>query len=608
MISRWRLALACTALVSCAGAACAQPKLLGIDYAGADSGPVAQAGAQPLLGALKMSGTWVSKLGPSAWTRAATQFCRYAAEHHQAAYIQIPVAFSDKQVVGALEHLARIQCRPAGFAIGNEADRLVAERIAPRYAPADYVADYNRIVPLVARHFPSASIIALELSSFMILEWRDDQPPAVRYRPIFDWLAPFCKAPLARPPDYVSVHFYPFTGAQKEWETLGAAAQLTRILDDVGPVLAGCAPLLIGEFNATYQYEQSTIYPGSGGESFMVALAAPAILAHPRVAGLFHWSLAESAPSVLGLFQGDPAVPMPLYHAYRLARPVADKDARELAVRRPALHAYASSRGAAIVNASPFFRRGVTVSGAADADVALDGAKRTLLLAPFSLTAWQGDRSPERIAYARRTPHSAADADAARPWCSTLADFAEKRFPARHFENERYNQNRKIATGGTYVALASPGGSASAEREADDLLVRCKLPAAGQPYYQCGVKLPLVTDTLADRRVGVDWSEGHDTGALRITLAAPAATALEVHLEGYDSMAMAFNTHRAAIGAGAATTIDVPLRELRQDPGYGMPRALGDVLRNAAALRIETRTPGFEGKLRLRRVEVCDAP
>ena len=608
MISPWRRILACTTWVLCAGAAFAQPKLLGVDYAGADSGPVEKIAHEPLPGALKMSGTWVSKLGPSAWARAATQFCRYAAAHRQAAYVQLPVAFTSKQVVAALEHLAAIGCRPAGFSIGNEVDRLVTEKIAPRYAPADYVADYNRIAPLVARHFPSASIIALELSSFMILEWRDEQAPAVKYRPIFDWLVPFCKASLARRPDYVSVHFYPFTGAQKEWETLSAGRQLARIMQDLEPQLARCAPLLIGEFNATYQYEDSTIYPGSGGESFMAALALPAILAHPRVAGLFHWSLVESAPSVLGLFQGDPPVAMPLYEGYRLARPVAEKDAHALASRRAAIEAYGSTRGAAIVNASPFFRRNVTVSGASDADVAFPGVERKLLLAPFSLTAWEGEARPMRIAYADRAPRPAESADPSRAWCSTLADFAEKRFPARHFENERYNQNRKIASGGTYVALASPGAAASVEREADDLLVRCRVPAAGAAYYQCGVKLPLVADALADRRAGADWSEGLDTGSLRITLAAPVETELQVHVEGYDSAAMAYNTHHKVIAPGAATTIEVPLRELRQDPSYGLPRSLREVLRNAAAVRVETRSPGFAGEMRLRRVEVCDAP
>ena len=57
---------------------------------------------------------------------------------------------------------------------------------------------------------------------------------------------------------------------------------------------------------------------------------------------------------------------------------------------------------------------------------------------------------------------------------------AERRYAGAHFENPVYNQNRKIATGGTFVALSSPGASLTAEKDATSLRLACTLPSAAR--------------------------------------------------------------------------------------------------------------------------------
>ena len=600
------------------------PRLLGIDYAGTRLDEVGRLRRGDLLGALKMSGTWVSKLRPDAFARAAVAACRYAADRGQDFYLQVPTNYASRDIASSLEQLAASECRPAGFAIGNEVDRLVTERIVERYTSADYVSDYNRIVPLAAKRFPAAKIIALELSSFLVKRYRPDDSLEVKYRPVFEWLVPFNKAALVRKPDYVSIHYYPFTGAQKDWETLAAGGMFAAILHDLAPVLAQSPPLVIGEFNTTYQYEGATVYPESGGDSFMAALTVPDLFADPLVRGVFHWSLTDNPPSTLGLYQGKELAPMPLLQAYRMVADALDHDPVAAHAAKPDLEVRALRKGGRyrvyIVNTGPFFRRGLTVSGREGADIRVDSlcgcraADVAVTLPPLSITELAGDlsdasrSSQRRYANGDRVVRSGPlPASAGAPaHCATLADFAQRTFAGAHFENPAYNQNTKIATGGTFISLASPGGHTTLRREGDVLTLACDLPKGGHDYYRCGVKLPFVTDAAGDRGAGVDWREGRGKGAFRLTIESEAPVAVEMHLEDFKPQAVGQNTHQKTAQVSGVTVVDAPLAQFAQLPGKGIPRPLEEILGNAAALRIEVRQPGFAGRLRIHKLEVCD--
>ena len=571
-----------------------------------------------------MSGIWVSKLRPDAFARTAVAACRYARDRGQDFYLQLPTTYSNGEIASAMESLAAGQCRPRAFAIGNEVDRLVTERIVARYALADYVADYNRIVPLVGKAFTEAKIIALELSSFLVKRYRPEDSLESKYKPVFEWLVPFNRAALVRKPDFVSIHYYPFTGAQKDWETLAAGAMFATILRDLAPVLAKSPPLVIGEFNTTYQYEGATVYPESGGDSFMAALTVPDLFADPAVAGVFHWSLTDNPPSTLGLYQGRGLEPVPLLEAYRMVASALDHDPVPARFTRPNLEARAFRKGGRyrvfIVNTSPFFRRGITVSGREGADIRVESfcgcaaPIDSVTLPPLSITELEGDlasaapSSRRRCANADRAVRSGAwsVAEGAAAHCSTLADFSQRTFAGEHFENPAYNQNTKIATGGTFVSLASPGGRAIARREGDFLSLACDLPRTGYSYYRCGVKLPFVTDAAGDAAAGKDWREGRGKGAFRLTVESDAPVAIEMHLEDFNPAAVGHNTHQKVVNASGLATLEAPIAQFAQLPGKGIPRPLDEVLGNAASLRIEVRQPGFAGRLRIHKLEICD--
>lgn len=601
-------------------------KVLGINYSGVTPSHIESLQQKDLLGVLKMSGIWVSKLSLDRYLSTSLRFCKFAAERGQQIYLQIPTTYSNRDAARAFEHLSANGCKPKGFAIGNEVDRLVTDRIVTSYSVADYVADYNRIVPLVTRFFPEARIVALELSSFTAIQHKATDPISTKYRPIFDWLLPFANAKLVKKPDYLSVHFYPFTGGQTEWETLGGGRILRSILRDLEPYLKNLPPLLIGEFNTTYQYANNSAYPGSGGDSFMIALTALDLFATNLVAGVFHWSLWDGPPSTLSLYQNKELLPAPLLHAYRMLGGVLDHQPVPSKSSKAAIDSYAFLRGGHyrmfLVNTSPFFRRNVTVSSKANADVQTEFCDCSepqikLTLPPLSMNEVEGnltDRgsSPKvtRFSYADRVTRT-VDPTAAEPSklvCATLADFSRASFSDPHFENAIYNQNNKIGTGGTFIGVASPGTRATVQKTSNSLNVECALPRTGHAYFQCGVKFPLVADALADKKLGTDWTDGFEKGTIRLTVSADSPVTLEVHLEDFRPDALRYNTHHVESDVSGTRQIDAPIRQFAQIPGRGFYSALKPILRNLAALRIETRQAGFAGRFRIHKVEVCDSP
>jgi hypothetical protein len=122
------------------------------------------------------------------------------------------------------------------------------------------------------------------------------------------------------------------------------------------------------------------------------------------------------------------------------------------------------------------------------------------------------------------------------------------------------------------------------------------------------VKLPLSPDFMMDKRIGVDWTAGYDKGSLRLALEAVPPTSMEIYLEDFHAEATGFNQHRHVARFDGRRMLEVPLREFAQKPGFGTPVALQRVLANLANLRVETRAPGYEGQLRVYKVEVCDRP
>jgi hypothetical protein len=603
-----------------------QSRILGVNYSGVTPPHIESLQQKDLLGAMKMSGIWVSKLSVERYLASSIRFCKFAAERGQQAYLQLPTTYSNRDTTRVLENLIARGCKPKGFAIGNEVDRLVTDRIVARYALEDYVADYNRIVPLVTKSFPEAKIIALELSSFTAKEYKATDPVAAKYRPIFDWLIPFASASLTKKPDYLSVHFYPFTGGQTEWETLAGGRMLRSILRDLDPHLRGLPPLLIGEFNATYQYADNTAYPGSGGDSFMIALTALDLFATNRVAGVFHWSLWDGPPSTLSLYQTKDLLPAPLIHAYRMLGGVLEHQSLPSKSSKAAIDSYAFLRGGHyrifLVNTSPFFRRNVTISSKANADVQAEFCDCSepqvkLTLPPLSMNEVEGNLtgrggSPKvtRFSYADRVTRS-VDPTAPEPSkqvCATLADFSLASFSDPHFENAIFNQNNKIGTGGTFIGVASPGTRATVQKASNSLNAECALPRTGHAYLQCGVKFPLVADALADKKLGTDWTDGFEKGTIRLTVSAEAPVTIEMHLEDFRPEALGYNTHHVEADVSGMRQIDAPIRQFAQIPGRSFYSALKPILRNLAALRIETRQAGFAGRFRIHKVEVCDTP
>ncbi len=602
------------------------PKILGINYSGTSPPHIESLQKKDLLGAVKMSGIWVSKLSVERYLATSVRFCKFASERGQDAFLQIPLTYSNRDTTLALQNLLAKGCKPKGFSIGNEADRLVTDRIVSRYSVDDYVADYNRIVPLVGQYFPDAKVIALELSSFTVKDYKATDAVAMKYRPIFDWLIPFSKARLAKKPDYLSVHFYPFTGGQKEWETLSGGRMLRNMLRDLEPYLKDLPPLLIGEFNTTYQYENSTAYPGSGGDSFMIALTALELFSTNLVSGVFHWSLWDGPISTLSLYQGRDVPPAPLLQAYRMLGSIVDYQPASAKTNKAAIDTYAFQRGGRyrvfLVNSSPFFRRNLTVSTKPGSDIQVDFCdcnepQMKLTVPPLSMTAIEGgfaersgNQKVTRFSYADRVTR-VADMTTAEPvknFCAPLADFALASYPDAHFENPIYNQNNKIGTGGTFVGVSSPGTRVSVQKAPNFLNVDCALPRTGHAYFQCGVKFPVVADSLSDKKIGTDWTDGYDKGTLRLTVSSDSPVALELHLEDFQPEALRYNTHQFPVDVSGMKTIDVPVRQFTQLPGRGFNVPLKNVLRNVAALRIETRQAGFSGKFRVHKLEVCDAP
>ncbi len=591
-------------------------KFLGASFFNSEIPAIDRLTRYDLLGVLRFGGRWVTELAlpernpdvavPNSYLQALHRFCEFAVARQQQSWIQIPVFLPDDGLQRALDYLQQREdgCNLLLFAIGNEVDRMDSdeERYAKKFDWPDYLAALRRIVPRLRERFPDAPIAALDLSSF---EEYDD------YRAIADWVAPLCASndPVIDEVDFLSIHFYPYTGAQKLWDMLGMGRQFA---DNLRQLPADCPPLLLGEYNTTYQWRPASTYPGSGGDAFIPLLTLPEVLHQRNTIGLLHWSLIEGDTSTLGLFQPPALTPRPVYPGYLLLKAITNT--APVATRRspPDLAVSAFSRGETLHlylgNYRPIFRHGIDIGGD-DAAISIDYPDIAIAalppLPPFSLTYLRFEDgtvvSRQRISYRDQNIDTVAAADTALH-CIPVADFSEPNIAGVDFIRPDFNQNLKIDTAGTPVPVPLTDGATL--EEMDGLIeVRCD----ASPQY-CGISLPLVADTTTQR--SVDWSEAVQTASFRLTVSNPGIRALSLraqlastHPATHEDIEQAF-TSRFFVAAGQTTEVVLPWR-LFQPPAANdatLPAALAKL----AALRLLLSAPRQGDSVQLRRVEICD--
>jgi len=603
-------------------------RFLGASFFNSQITSIEQLTRTDLLGVLRFGGRWVTELAlpeknpdiivPDSYLAALDHFCNYATGRDQRSVIQIPVFLPSAGIREALAYLQQREdhCNLLLFAIGNEVDRMDSdeEQYADSYEWPDYFAALKRIVPLLRAYFPDAAITALDLSSFE--EYND-------YQALRDWVDPFCASddPAVRQVDFLSVHFYPYTGAQKQWDMLGMGKQFD---DNLRQLPQDCPPLLLGEYNTTYQWRAGSTYPGSGGDAFMTLLTLPEILRQEKTVGLLHWSLIEEDTSTLGLFQPPGMAAKAIYPGYLLLMPV--KNSMPVAATTTldtlapsafdadgTLHLY-------LGNYKPLWRRNITVGNSTSAQVMIDQPNLSPLtvaaLPPFSLTYLQLDPASgllkqQRISFENQNISDGPLPSADNRHCITVADFSEPNKEGADFISQDYNQNLKIATGGTPLAITFFPNQPSVQmgEMASLLELRCH-PATERKA--CGVSLPLLADTATTK--SVDWSEGSETASFRLTLSNPEQTAVSLQLQlGMNHPATADDIENdmavaLSIPGGQTVQRDVPWSSFAQPATTPATQVqtLQATLSRLAALRVMLANPDTSGTIQIRQVEICD--
>lgn len=585
-----------------------------------------------LLPLLRFGGRWVTEMAlpekfpdivvPDSYLDALHRFCEYATVRNRRSWIQLPVFMDDAGIALALDYLQKRpdHCNLTVFAIGNEVDRIDSdeEQYADLYEWPDYLAALKRIIPLARDKFPDTPMVALDLSSF---EEYDN------YRAIKKWVVPFCSSdePLLQEIDFLSIHFYPYTGAQKLWDMLDMGERMSTALAQLP---AGCPPLLLGEYNTTYQWRPGSTYPGSGGDAFMPVLSLPAVLHQQQIKGLLHWSLIEPDYSTLGLFISGSRMPRPVYQAYSMLRHAQNGRAIDSTVIRPDLLARAfavenSQIELFISNQQPIFRRDLWLGGdTADIEIASsDIPPQSLnLVPPFSLTRLQidpqtGITERQFISYQNQAISTTApELTSTERHCVPVADFNEPNKPGPDFIGPDYNQNDKIATGGTPLPIANlvSTDSVTIEEKENMMEVNCAETAQGA---QCGVSLPLFADTATPDQRTKNWSEAADTALFRIYLSNPDQAALEFQLKLVSNHPAPYAESSHAMAVPVTLTsgtqeLIVPWKDFRQpdDTPAEEQQTLQETLTNVGALQMVLDASGNNSpRLQIHSVEICDS-
>ncbi len=590
--------------------------------------------AMDLLGVLRFGGRWVTATAlvdnnpanviPDTYLQTLHEFCEFAVNREQRSIVQLPVFLPSTGIQQALRYLQQRQdhCNLLALSIGNEPDRYDndEEHYAEHYDWADYLADLQRIVPLVRQQFPEMPLIALDLSAFE--EYN-------QFRALREWVDPFCSSsdPAIGEIDFLSIHFYPFTGAQKSWDMLKMgrlfASNLAQLPDR-------CPDLLIGEFNTTYQWRSGATYPGSGGDAFMSLLTLPEILHQEKVLGLLHWSLLEDSSSTLGLFQTNGLIPRPIYPGYLLLNAIRNThplaaspqtgniEANAFIQDNDTLHLY-------LGNYQPVFQRNLSISNQPQADIritvpGLPFAGTLKALPPMSLThlvmdAQSGIIRQQLISYQHQDISlTAYDTSTRKAHCVALADFSEPNIEGPDFVGKDFNQNRKIASGGTPLPAAEKpySWSVSIAEHENYLVVKC-LPTLGRQY--CGVSLPVIADTDAPEARFRDWSTGTATAWLQLTISTPLGVDQKLLAAFADSYLLepdnVTRTHRHPflLHTGGNKVVKLPWKQFSPAGSAGAPDtgALQQLLSQLATINILLEQPDSGSEFHLHKLEICDA-
>lgn len=605
-----------------------KPKSLGLVYQNLTAPERNAFQETDMFGTIKMGGIWVSALPYADYISTVDTFCAYAVSTNQKALIQLPVALKT-QMDDILMHLKSTSCNLEGVSVDNEPSRLTIElpSLFTSYIVNDYINDVNEIAPKIRAYLPDVYIIGLDLISFTPVEGAD---------PISGWLTPFCSAMSGTTNvDYVSIHYYAYNGAQKEWRNYELGKQIKGYFSAASPLVpANCPPVILGEFNTTFQYKADTVYPGSGGESFMAALAVPEIFSIDRIVSLLHYSMVESSPSTLGLYDMNTGAFKPFHNSYRMLSSINGGTFIDTATTGEdiAVTSFINSGTyyVYLANYSPFFKRNLTVSNTSASAIHIIGAnamlETTLSLPPFSLTKLTAPFGQQgtitgRFAYADRSLKTGGftPAETASEYCSVLADFAEPNLTGSGYFvgpiSTPWNQNEKINSGGSYsftssnalVSHSDTGASSysTINTASGTLNVDCISTAAASTAYSCGVKLPFLEDNASQS--WKNWQSGAAKGFFRITLETAAPLTITFELRDDNPAALLYDTHKATRPIISGTQeVDVMMGDFKQG-GWGTAIDVATLLARASSLSIGvagtgTGSPSFK----IHKVQICD--
>lgn len=587
------------------------PKSLGVVYHNLNAEEMNAIQTDNLFGTLKMGGIWVSALSYTSYIDEVDTFCAFAVSRNQKTMVQVPVALKN-QMDDVLKHLKSINCNLEGISIDNETSRLPIELpdLFQSYTIEDYINDVNEIAPKIKAYLPDVYIIGLDLISFTVVEGED---------PITDWLVPFCNDKASSNVDYVSIHYYAYNGAQKEWKNLELGSRIKGYFNSASPKIpANCPPVILGEFNTTFQYEADTTYPGSGGDSFIAALAVPEIFSIDRILALMHFSLIELPPSTLGMYDMATASFKPLYNSYKMLSAMENGQYATSTVNDDDIVVTAFSKNGKhiiyIGNYSPFFKRNITVSNSPSSVVYINSPEimtgTTVSLAPFSLTQVEAAFGAQgiitnRFSYAYRDLKTGdfTATESSSEFCSVMADFSEPNLAGEYFIGPDWNQNNKIATGGSFGAIGAPAGVSVSLNEANNALnVDCAV-SANVSSYMCGVELPFYADT-ADQQ-WKNWQNGYAQGFFRIRIETGSPTSFLFQLRDVNPEALDWDIHQVVQSVNVGLQdIDINVRDFQQ-VGWGTFKDISEILKQTTSLSIgsvSTNSINFK----IHKVQICD--
>jgi hypothetical protein len=544
-----------------------------------------------LPGFIRFGGIWVSKLEFAEYQTALDAFLQYARNREEKTIVQINLEFSDSQLLDVLNKVKQSGTL-WGINLENEPDLFDFNGVRGTYSVEEYIAWVKSIIPVVRSFDPGIRIIAGDFSS---LTHKDDAL-------LNDWILPFLQSDAAGMIDYFGPHYYPFTGGQKLYES----AYFTRKLRSALALFPNSSPpILLGETNTTYNSQE--VYPGSGGDSFLAAISFPEIFASGLVKGALFWSMYESPPSTLGLFDENldkRAYSFVLDMLRDIEASPIESSPSSLNVTSTAFQGLAGYT-VFLKNESPFFERGTTI--------AFDSQTYTLDLVPLSLTELKfgsvGEPEIRRMSYRDRVPVTGplTDGEKSMEYVAPLLDPSEPNLEGLIFVDPTrgFNQNLKITTGADYVPISSPDSIVQLSENQGVLQIDYSLPATAD-YYQAGVKLFLSSFELEQPTARhKDWSGALDGGSIRIVAEVDKPTDLDVAIENDTPAASTdWNLHHAHQTVENEAIIDLPFSSMAQEPGWGTLISLRDVLSRAAAISIQVKTPGSSGTLKIHKVEL----